>query len=990
MGLAGQPDACSPLIGRLVVLRPFETGFRYFALPTGVRLALDESGNPDLRLTKVASGSERPVGLLEVSLRPVFDLEAALLLARKERVDADVLPIPIIGGFGRLRIVGDTRGAEVLGPPERVPRGNQGTWRIAREIEPDTTALLAAGLLAGTLGIQGVLEMEFDAVATRVEARVTLDPRRTHEALWTVAGPTGAVERAVLLQTLRASSAGFGINVMSSSDSPGTTNVLDQAMLAEAIVDRIRVRFGQPGAATSIPILASFTLTAKGSEQPGTLIWNLAEPVLTRCGWTASINAVEEAQRFGSSLAETVRELTTPSLDVGQRRVHIRGWLGDPLSGIAQAGVTVRVPPMMPNRPQGINKTFAFAAGVLDETMLIRLSPGEELKYEIKGFAFVSSPPFPPVRIDADPRWIQSRFALLGREDVGARFVDVALTSSLAHQSQVLATLSGHVGTQEIKVKATVPEPPRSLALAIHPKAMDLRLDVIATQRGGAATTAINGIPASGSMLIDLTTFAEFGSHKVIARLEQTNTSRLFDVETESESGERASLIVSQIPVEWAYHADNIFRSGYRFRSREQGQGQGQGEWSEWQSRRYDEEIVMPIDSSQQGPGSTSGSSHRTPFSKSIEGLFVSVSASPSEPFRYVPGAPTIKRDATDRCSFFATDLGSDRGMVQFETRWESSDEQQAKVLSAIASIVESRLTPIATQALRVSLESAMPIECSMAILVPSPEGGREVFQGPVQTTPPFNGLVRVMGMKDDVAVIKRALEGTKGLAFIRYRARFSGIPTVSARLFGRVDSSLREGDRSQAVDSDIKAGRLTLKTETMPGAQPQMVEEAKRRVTFAAEFVNWSTGTIDLTESIVSDSLVIERWSDLGAPGKGDGSPPAWAKKVVAVDVLDAAVESKSSVAKPNLMKLEIDGSGLDVSSELEVKGTIEYLSSQRVIARVPFAIVPDARVVTVTLPVGAQLPGDVMKLKWTERRPSGSVSVKQREVDPVDRLVL
>lgn len=974
MSLAGQPDACRPLEGQVVVLRPFEAGRWFFGLPSSLRLARDASGKPDLRLTMVASAGERPYGVLEIGVEPVVDLGEALKIVRRERADASVLPISMAGGFSRVGIVGgdfaECGHSITYDAPQPVHRTSTGGWRITGELSPEATTLVAEGLRSGTLGLEVVLEMEFDAVAHRLAGRATMDPKTVHEALWKLAGESGALERAALAEALRASPSTLGITL---------AGVSDERWLVEALVDRLRVRFGRLGPASKVPVRASFALAKAGTEQSGALVWDLSEAMLTRRGWTASLDAIGDAQRSGAELADCVHQITTPPVDTGERRLLVRGDLGLPVGGMAQAGVTIRIAPALPQRPQGISKTFAITGDVLDESFTVRLAAGETLKYEVQGFSFVGSP---PVRLQGPARMGMSRVIRVGREDIGAKFIDVAMSPALAAQADVTVKLRAHHLAREVTLDGRVPQPPGVLSLALHPDATDAALDVVAIERGGTGLASVLSLPASSMVMLDLTTFPQFGVHRVVATSDGEDA-RAWEVELESEGGERGSMMVHGAPATWAYTSASVFRAGYRFRRRVR----GQDAWSDWTSRAFNEEAIMSDDQGGSAPRSkpshdADGSSSTSAFARTIDGVFVVALDDSPRTLRYIAGAPSVSKDQSGSASrgFFASELGPDREMVQFETRWEPTQAQLANVLASIRSI----LGPDAEVP---TLEPAVPIECEFAIVRPGSEGGQEVHAAIAQATPPFSGVVRIMGSKGDVSPIRRSLEGEAGLAFIRYRTRFTGIPTVVARLQGRIDPRSESADRLKAIEQAIESGQLQLSLDAMPGATSDLFQEARRRAIGAAAIGDWPDGVIDISQTIKSESVRIERWCDLASPGVGDGSPPAWAKAANGQESVSRVAADSPSQTK---RKVEIDGRSLDASSVVEVKGTVEYRTSTGVIAREPFVVSPAATLATVWLPVGPAAPGDTMHFEWTERRSSGFVTTKRRDVDPVSRLVL
>ena len=243
MSLQGLPDFHQPIqVGGLQIFYPYEGGRDHILVPDQLEVTERNDGRPDFLLELVRGQnpllSPAPYGVLDFRVRPRYPMEETLKLLRDRHPMAMLAPAVFSSGFLRLRPVADDVPADLRIPVPLAWNG-LGITRCILKLSPPAITLLKRLLLeAEVLALHAAAEVEMIGVSPRLPIRIRFNPAELLETLSALGNEKRQIAREDLVNFFRTAPTSLPLEVH------GKIEGLELDGFAEAVADRVRVRFG--------------------------------------------------------------------------------------------------------------------------------------------------------------------------------------------------------------------------------------------------------------------------------------------------------------------------------------------------------------------------------------------------------------------------------------------------------------------------------------------------------------------------------------------------------------------------------------------------------------------------------------------------------------------------------------------------------------------------------------------------------------------------
>jgi hypothetical protein len=577
MSLQGLPDFQRPIHGPTYeIYHPYEHAGSFVVASSRLEVATTVAGKPDFLLEFIRGMAPGlppgPYVRLDFRVSAAFPAADALAQLRDQYAAATVMPPVFSGGFLRLQPAADTGDlpADLLEPMALAANG-LGTVRYAVRLSPAAGAAVEGALEGDVLGIMAWAEMELEGVAPRVPVQVRFSPA---DVLGELAQLTPDPAAPVITRDRLEQYFAQELHRLPLTLSGALPIGMDTDFI-ECLADRVRVDYGRFVAARDTPVRSSIGLDMREAV-PGSVTWDLGEPIAARRTVVAALDPFEAARRVvtAEGISAVVKQTIVPPLETGTRRVHVTANLPAARSGVISLGVDLVARERPPQRPQAVYQTIEFVPPTDAGVATLKLSMAEPTAYEYATWAVVGSAGH--VEKLNRPGVAHEGEALdLGVDDFPVRLVSVAATAALLDLADVaglcVLTTPGPPIERRFILSRETPE----LAVAAPRDAEIDTINVEATERGGTKVVR-RSLAATQGMRIDVSSFEEFGVHGVIVEADFAGAAPgLIAVdlvpegrEEQADSIETLALTAAVPSREWRYTAASPFRAGYRFRIR--------------------------------------------------------------------------------------------------------------------------------------------------------------------------------------------------------------------------------------------------------------------------------------------------------------------------------------------------------------------------------------------------------------------------------------
>ncbi|MEM7132929.1 MAG: hypothetical protein AAF702_41885 [Chloroflexota bacterium] len=600
MSLQGLPDFQLPLqVDNLQILYPYEGAGNHILLPEGLEIAKRPNGRPDFTLEfvrgKIPFLPPKPYGLLDFRVRPVYRMEEGLTALRQHHLNAQLASGSVLSsGFLRLGIVAELSDLpeELLNPIPLAWNG-LGIARFTRRLSEASATVLKQSLEGGLLTLQAVAEVEMIGVSPRIPVRVHFDPAELLSALWSLGNSQGQVAREAITQYFLRDPQLLPLTIA------GEPNVGQQREFAEALTDWVRVRFG-----TFIPsperdgtphiLLPSLAEIGRGRFE-----WDLSRPIQVPRPLLLTLNPFDAAQQLvqDEGVDAVITKTTVPPIPAGFQRISVVTNLPENRQGIWDLGVTVRVEPQLPFRPQAQVKTVSLREDPSIFDVDLRFSPVEKPEYNVFTYTVVRDAGGIE-QIKGEIETHQGNVVFLRPDDFPVDFVPIEASQSLLRLATIQGILRRPDGDTEVEqtFKLTSGQPMATLALPKQTVGASLEFEAISLD--GLGTVKIDPLPAR-PLQLSLSTFNEYGPQKVeVTCLFQSSQEYVvfeFLPEDRTETHDEIKRLYfrpSDPEQTLSWYAASLFQHHYRYRARPS-QSDPSPPWSDYLSP--DESLTIQV-----------------------------------------------------------------------------------------------------------------------------------------------------------------------------------------------------------------------------------------------------------------------------------------------------------------------------------------------------------------------------------------------------------
>jgi hypothetical protein len=597
MPVAGLPDFATPSTNG--ILPPYGGKGPFAVLPTGLEVARQDDGTPDLRL-QFYRGEDplsppAPYAVLDIRLEPAFGLDDALAIVRAGNPEAQLEPARFTGGFLRLAPMDSSAQLPpALLEPRPLTWNGLYTSRWSIRLEYDDAQLLKGALTADVLALVAIAEVEVAGVAPRLPVQAAFDRVRFFAALQKLADNSARVARNDLLAFFLPGGAGsveagpdtFGLQLNGATPEP--------QQYAEAMVDWLRARYATAAAAPVNDGRAYLSLEIPAVVDPGQFIWDLRLPLATFRPVVLTLDPIEAARKaVADGALDTIvpPPIQVPRLNTGWLEVATTANLPDHRPGVIALGTRVIAPPRPPVRPQASVSSCEFQPPDDRGRVVLRLSPAEPPQYRYQTYVIAEDATgvreLEGVETEHSGRQLDLTVA-----DFPLRFIPVGVDRALTELAVLRGVVSWNEGGEPFGFVVELDPGIKSSAIPLPAVATDASLTIHATPLGGGEPLQLGPL-AAGPTWIGLHSFPGYGPQAV-------------PIEARFPAGSTPLVAVDLLPVDrpdvagsidvvtltpqrpsraWTYLAGSPFRSQYRFRLHP-ASGEQPGDWSEPRSPR--------------------------------------------------------------------------------------------------------------------------------------------------------------------------------------------------------------------------------------------------------------------------------------------------------------------------------------------------------------------------------------------------------------------
>lgn len=552
------PDFGSPLaLGDTLVFPPVIAG-PLSVMPNALHLSKDAQGQPALSLQIVKRtddlSTDGQYAVLDMQITGDYALDDALALARTKFPEATVKPASIEIGYARLVPAGaDIKLPDDLTVPEPFGWACANGARWTRRLDRVSGELIKGALRQGTVLFSAQAEFTILGVAPRAPLQLTFAPAELLDAI--LAGANDReIDYAALLAILMRPLSSLPIKITAGADA---------TRLPEILRDRLFAAYGSlvPAPAARDPLRIRFA-----SPPSGTVAWDLSQPVVAPRAFSMQFDMLRGLREAGDP-AKLIHETVIPALDVGFRSITVAANLPKNRVGVPAIGARIDVPANPPFRPSGVSETIAFNAPGDEGTFSFKLSPDEALRYSLTCFVIVAAgaavSQYETAAKPSGAGWLR-----LQSTDFPVSFTHITASDRLLELAVINGALTYKHSGQLIEQPIMLSKDAADVAVVVPNDAGEAGLTFTAIALDGTRKLSISEV-SPGRIELDLTSFPEYGPHRVPISCQFKNGSGALSVDLLGEDGANpatVTLVPSSPTATWGYVAQSPFRSGYRYR----------------------------------------------------------------------------------------------------------------------------------------------------------------------------------------------------------------------------------------------------------------------------------------------------------------------------------------------------------------------------------------------------------------------------------------
>jgi hypothetical protein len=589
MSFQGRPDLQQPLRAEdCEIYFPYAGTGSHVLAPHHLEIADTPLGRPDFLLELVRGTNPmlppKPYGVLDFRLRPQFRMDDALSVLRARVPNATLGYPSFTNGFLALEATTQSDFPSDLLRPIPLSWNGLATARFVLKISTDSAAVIKQALAGDALALLAVAVLEMEGVSPRVPLKVRFQSAELLTKL-TALGAGGIVAWADIANHFSSNWKDLPITV------DGTWDDRLGDDFGEAMTDRLRLNFGTLVPSPEGQHRAYMTLKSPEQGMSGSMEWDLSEPILAPRPLVLELNPLEAAKKLvaAEGLAAVARETVVPPMQTGAHRISIAANLPGERPDVVACGVTLRVPPRPPFRPQALVETSDLIPPADRATILLRLSPKEDLEYTYSTYLAVGSGGSVE-RLDGTETPSREENLDITIHDFPVDFVPVEASNALLEVATIYGTCRGTAAAGPVERRFELTAGRAAIVLPFPKGTTGIVCDAVA-QSTALSTSLALSFPLVSGLALDLTSFPEYGAHAVEVECEFGDADRklaAIDLLPEGSPETAGEIdVLSFTPAipkkEWRYVARSPFQAGYRYREH-RGPDEPPAPWSDVQS----------------------------------------------------------------------------------------------------------------------------------------------------------------------------------------------------------------------------------------------------------------------------------------------------------------------------------------------------------------------------------------------------------------------
>jgi len=355
----------------------------------------------------------------------------------------------------------------------------------------------------------------------------------------------------------------------------GNMDNINRQDFAEAMLDRIRARFGTFIPSPIEPVVPHFLLPAPEQISSGSFEWDLNEAIVVSRTVVFQLSPFDAAREMvnANGIASVYHETTVPPLPLGIFSISILGNFYPYRPNVEAIGVTLRAAPCPPRRFQTVTKTVELKPPSDEAIITLKLSPTEKLEYYYSIYVVLRTAKG-IVQLNGATIQYKEEHLYINSDDLPVEFFPIEATSSLLELANITGICrwesNGIVDEQSFDLNLQQ----SSLALAFPRESTIVTVEIEAQEIGGDQFLKLEPI-TTPSLMLDLFSFAEYGSHQIDIECIFGDLTNTYVIELLPEGRPELKEEISIqffTPKEprkiWTWFSESPFHAGYRYRSK--------------------------------------------------------------------------------------------------------------------------------------------------------------------------------------------------------------------------------------------------------------------------------------------------------------------------------------------------------------------------------------------------------------------------------------
>lgn len=565
-------------------------------IPDHLQIFMKADGTPAFRLEAVRGitpfSKPEPYGVFDIQLVPEELSEEAISQVKETWPQADQKTPVFNAGYLGLSLIGEEGESlsdelEAAIPLSQLPLSKM---RFIRRTSIEYLKLLKDALHKELLLLRGYGFFSVPGYSPRIQAKINFNPAKLTQH---ILSESGLKREKITYSDLKEH---FGKPVADLPFEIESDAELNPDQFAATLTDWYIHRFCEVQLPTATD-QEVFFLIKEEADSEGDFTWNLNEKMVVERHTFFTLDVIDEARRVvkdrGIEAVYTTR-IVEP-IKTGFLRVEVFHPFFQIPVGVRQIGIKIEVPANAPLRPQAIQKTVVFDEGQDLQSVTLQFSPDEEQMYQVLPFVIYGDRSGTR-EILGEPFETSDQELVIEQKAYPLFFASFICSVNLCSQASLMLTVRKKEEEDPFfdPVLLSADVPSTMIAMPVEESA-EIECEVVAKSLM-TIEEVTTVIPILGDYKIDLTTFAEYGSHEVLLKMDLPD-GKVVGIDVIPAHAEPAPSKITTIAfttgkkeMSWSWFSPSIFQAGFKYRFHDT----PGSEWSDIQSPFIRELTIEP------------------------------------------------------------------------------------------------------------------------------------------------------------------------------------------------------------------------------------------------------------------------------------------------------------------------------------------------------------------------------------------------------------